>query len=107
MMLVIMNLSGEYFFDDHMKKRSDSINILVSIIKETHGVTVATFGDSLDFPAFFTPNSGFKVKYYFQTHSHTFIHMHISIRLEPIIFRSGSSEQKLVRIPPTAKSVWN
>ncbi|CAG8529237.1 1306_t:CDS:10 [Cetraspora pellucida] len=27
---------------------------------ETQGVTVATFGDSADFPAFFTPKSGFK-----------------------------------------------
>ncbi|CAB3998063.1 pseudouridine-metabolizing bifunctional -like isoform X1, partial [Paramuricea clavata] len=34
---------------------------------ETHGVTVATFGDSLDFPAFFTPNSGFKVPYNVKT----------------------------------------
>jgi pseudouridine-5'-phosphate glycosidase len=39
-------------------------NIHVSIIKETHGVTVASFGDSLEFPAFFTPNSGYKVKYF-------------------------------------------
>ena len=34
---------------------------------ETHGVTVATFGDSLEFPAFFTPNSGFKVPYNVKT----------------------------------------
>ncbi|CAG8849028.1 9066_t:CDS:2, partial [Racocetra persica] len=27
---------------------------------ETQGVTVVTFGDSADFPAFFTPKSGFK-----------------------------------------------
>ena len=26
-------------------------------------MTVATFGDSLDFPAFFTQNSGFKVQF--------------------------------------------
>ena len=34
-----------------------------STIKETQGVAVATFGNSTDFPAFFTPTSGFKVLY--------------------------------------------
>jgi len=28
---------------------------------ETQGVTVATYGSSNDFPAFFTPKSGYKV----------------------------------------------
>ena len=29
--------------------------------KETNGVTVATLGNNDDFPAFFTPTSGYKV----------------------------------------------
>lgn len=31
------------------------------VLKETQGVPVITYGDSKDFPAFFTPKSGFQV----------------------------------------------
>lgn len=32
-------------------------------MQETEGVAVATYGTSQEFPAFFTPHSGFKVPY--------------------------------------------
>jgi pseudouridine-5'-phosphate glycosidase/pseudouridine kinase len=37
--------------------------MVLVIFQETEGVAVATYGSSREFPAFFTPNSGFQAPY--------------------------------------------
>ena len=36
-----------------------------NVMQETLGVPVVTYGENQDFPAFFSPSSGFKVGVYF------------------------------------------
>lgn len=43
-------------------KKRNRLLISIAHSQETEGVTVATYGETTDFPAFYTPKSGFQVR---------------------------------------------
>ena len=59
----------EYAFQDIRISRTSHVRTVVplspNVTQETLGIPVVTYGETQDFPAFYSPSSGFKVGVYF------------------------------------------
>lgn len=62
-------IAEEYAFQDIRISRTSHVQTVVplspNVTQETLGIPVVTYGETQDFPAFYSPSSGFEVGVYF------------------------------------------